>query len=279
MQVTTIESFNSPYGQIHTPIHTVISDNDDTGRRIVFLGGMGQNPDLMLGLQNVLAGVHGISSVGLSAFDTVGATEKVNEGRMQRRANILNYLGKTILREKFPSPTAILTHCAGANVLLLAQTQTDKTQTDKSDYFPIVGVLAEPMLEKFERLSGLSRPFAAHEYRARKDPKLISLLSLSAKSANNLSATDLVAPLQEIIDTDSAGHFVKLQKLGAYYMVVVGINDFAARRDGIEEGVKAAGGEAHIVGYSNQELSGHGFLLVNPGEALNAVVPLLHLPG
>jgi len=271
MKITSTEFNDTVYGSIPTPISTVEVGKHEKGR-IVFLGGLNQDPALMQSLQKALAEGYGFSSIGLSAFDTVNPTSEVGEGRMNRRAAILNHLGSTCLRDLFEEPTAVLTHCAGANVFLLA-----KSQSGRSDYFPDQGVLAEPMIVEGVDLRYYTWPFLKHEKAAKKDDGLISLQSLSKTSTDSFTTTALTKPLLEIIESQGTTLYVNAQNRGERYSIVTGENDFAARCEDIVRSIEALGGLAQVIEYPDQELKGHGYLLVEP-KALETVVPLLSVP-
>lgn len=270
MHITTESLNETPYGPIRTPISLVEVGELEQGR-VLFEGGWTQDPAIMRQMQVNLAKEFGYSSVGLSVFDTIDPTEDFEGGRMKRRADILNYLGEYCLNRMFTEPTVVLTHCAGANILLLAN-----SLPEASDYFPAKRILAEPMIVSGENINYYTRGFVDHRKRARHDNSLISFTELRGDSDQTAIGDRGVRPMTDINFSNGIGLLASAVKSAgdtADYTLVVGKDDPGANDEDIEHALKDVNCEVPIVHYKDQTRFGHGYLLIEP-KALETVVPL-----
>ena len=171
-----------------------------------------------------------------------------------------------------PEPLAVLTHCAGANVLLLAM-----NQPEASGYFPTKRVLAEPMIVSGEKINYYTRAFLDHRQRAERDNSLINFMELRSDTGRSTIAERGVRPMKDINFSNGIGLLATaVESAGdaADYTIVVGEDDPGAKTEDIEQALKAVNCNVPIVPYQGQKRFGHGYLLIEP-EALETIVPLL----
>lgn len=272
----------TPYG----PVITVEVPNPQ--KVVMMLGGWEQNPEYMKAAQEVLAASR-ISSVGISAFDTIDPMSDLSmkealgyetddpllaevSTRMLHRAHILNNMSSYVLNKSL-EPGSVLTHCAGANVFLLAHYL--QALEGESGYLPRDGVLSEPMLAEQITTRDYYTSFARHERKARNDASYISLRTLSPPSSEGFQAERARRPLEDIVTSRGITLFIRALESGLDLRIMLGDDtDYAANQSRISQELL---GKYHdsIHRYSNQQRHGHGYLLDSPRHALQDIVPLL----
>jgi hypothetical protein len=278
----------------YDPTVTLVSGRSLTEPGVLFLGGWDANPVLMHGVQLALAKRLDAPSIALSAFDSINPVEKRDlldvedyqpgdyseedqawiaslPPRMIDRALTLNRLADSMLGEMLETPR-VVTHCAGGNVLLLANLL--RLKKGQLPVLPTRGVLSEPMLREGQRVMKLALQFQKFEANATLDSRLISLAGLRSEYSEDL-AMQASAPIGDILNSTGIHLYETAAQTGMDYPIVLGQEDIAApdtvTRDQLEKrdlGYLASN-------YPDQSRVGHGYLLALPHEATAHITGLL----
>lgn len=292
-------------GQNLNPV--LISDNFEWAaeRKIMVIGGWEQNPDCLLRFQYELS-ARNIASIAFSGFDLIDPTMPDEEAsadekvaacmtgdelladippRMILRALLLLEMSEKLIaansmviddtnRFVYDWPQTVVTHCAGANVYLLAH-YIDRLQRPVG-ILPQSAILLEPMLASGRTAMEIAKLNGKHEKRALDDPEYISLSALRHSEAVKLGFAGKL-PMGDIIGTSGTKLLAAHQQNGGALRIVLGHEDVAAPESIVLE-ILADGLDIQVTHYPIEDAKqkyGHGFLFAEPGIAADVVGTML----
>lgn len=283
---TTLETDNSL-----NPVRLTDRFGVDTSHSVLFLGGWEQNPDYSALLQAYLK-ERGIASAGFSAFDVIDpvidpsnlqfnaavrdlmtSDELLSQipPRMIKRATTLLELTRNVMQVSSERPADwTVTHCAGANVALIAHYL--ERQMDTPATLPTNLLLMEPMVGEGYEERPRDLGAAILKQARSSDERVILLQKLRHPNAPNLG-TARAQPLMDICRSKGITFLARMADTLNLHLVF-GQEDLAAPADSTIAQLVERGIDLPVTYYpqdpSNTRL-GHGFIYDKPEVAADVV--------
>jgi hypothetical protein len=275
--------------------------DDDKTRSVIVIGGWDQNPERAADFQRALL-KRDIASAAFSGFDTIdplhdeaearaskqiAAIIKENEffgtlpPRMLLRAIATLHLAEMVLNDVVANqgvyPSTVLTHCAGANVYLIARLLEQQIFSGSgSALMPGRAILLEPMIAEGRQARAIARENAQQGRLAEEGgSSFIPLISMRHPDAVNLGTRGL-APLKDILDSKGVTLAGKIVQAGADVQVVLGHDDIAAP-DTLFEDISGLGLGIPVTSYPEHEgpRYGHGYVFAQPDRAAEYLAQII----
>mgnify|MGYP001608150622 CR=1 FL=1 len=280
------------------PIQVTDGFESRSEKRVLIVGGWEQNPVLVQRFQDELL-ARGVASAAFSGFDTIDpriSEDEVLENecvqhvrgydafvaslppRMVLRALATAEMTRVLMEEcqlnPVSFPTRISTHCAGANVYLLARYL--ELRAGHLRLLPSSGVLFEPMIAEGRAVMDVAKQNMKHEKQAKSDARYISLASMRHPDAVNLGF-DGKLPMSDILDSRGLALLGHNTLANAKLSVVLGYEDIAAP-DSLMHDISGMALDIPVSRYrtdAHSERFGHGYLFAEPTRVAEYLASVL----